>query len=630
MGHSLRSVWSFCKSLGVSWVSKWLLPTLSDVLASEVLAFNDEPATAHASPNGIGAAWDDAPNRVGTVDSTVAQDPLASLHRNQSAFHSLRAEREWYGAIASVQQLLQSLLNPADDSPATLNLPTVTKELPRSGLVLSGPTPVISQPDLFQHLAMRTLATPTIHSPDWTSFPLLPVEAGDLAGNRQTPPTLPLLPGDPLADEPFCLVLTPWFSLVMVLGEGANGELAFRFSFSPDVVQRSWETIRPRIMLMNSQQVDYLDEFVQQFPPVTPDYKTVMQFSRLLLANLPEPSDEWPTSAGSTAVAQGSLADGSAQSPDRSLTEDPPVGLNHSAKPKSRTPVGQRAVVQSDRPCNTVAKAIPAFYTSEAGHASAASPDPSPSTDVELLQAIAHEVRTPLTTIRTLTRSLLKRMDLPPDVLRRLGIIDRECSEQIDRFGLFFRAVELETATTQSAPLSLTRTSLADVFQQNIPRWQQQATQRQMALEFILPATMPTVVSDPTMLDQALTSLIERFTRNLPAGSHIQVDVTLAGEQLKLQLQSVLDTGLEGVATGDCSPEALAQKAAKAIGQMLMFQPETGSLSLNLTVTKNIFQAIGGKLTVKQRPKQGEVMTVYLPLEMGSSSPLENSKVITV
>ncbi|NEO64658.1 MAG: sensor histidine kinase, partial [Moorea sp. SIO4G2] len=57
-------------------------------------------------------------------------------------------------------------------------------------------------------------------------------------------------------------------------------------------------------------------------------------------------------------------------------------------------------------------------------------------------------------------------------------------------------------------------------------------------------------------------------------------------------------------------------------GQLLTFQPETGSISLNLNVTKNLFQALGGKLIVKQRPQQGEVMTVFLPLADLAKTPL--------
>ena len=60
------------------------------------------------------------------------------------------------------------------------------------------------------------------------------------------------------------------------------------------------------------------------------------------------------------------------------------------------------------------------------------------SDDLNLLEALTHEVRTPLATIRTLVRSLVRRKDLPDLVMKRLQQIDVECSEQIDRFGLIF------------------------------------------------------------------------------------------------------------------------------------------------------------------------------------------------
>ena len=140
--------------------------------------------------------------------------------------------------------------------------------------------------------------------------------------------------------------------------------------------------------------------------------------------------------------------------------------------------------------------------------------NPNPTAEVELLQAIAHEVRTPLATIRTLTRLLLKRPDLPMEVVRkRLEMIDQECTTQIDRFNLIFRAVELEIEQTRQSsrgyrdgkPIPLTAMSLGEVFQISLPRWQKQASQRNQTLEVILPQKLPTVISDPTMLDQVLT-----------------------------------------------------------------------------------------------------------------------------
>lgn len=228
--------------------------------------------------------------------------------------------------------------------------------------------------------------------------------------------------------------------------------------------------------------------------------------------------------------------------------------------------------------------------------------------DIELLQAIAHEVRTPLATIRTLTRLLLKRQDLSPDVLKRLKLIDQECTKQIDRFGLIFRAVELETTPHKQSIAPLGAISLTQVFEQNIARWQQTATQRGLTLDVSLPHKLPLVVSDSSMLDQVLTGLIDRITQTQQPGGHIQLEATLAGHQLKLQFQSQPD-----IAT--TNGKSKWTPTLKSIGQLLMFQPETGNLSLNLSVTKNLFHALGGKLIVRERPQQGEVMTIFLPLE---------------
>lgn len=527
---------------------KWLLPTLSEVVSLS------EPTGS------VGDALNTAP---GLQHRTSANGHFAAREAAMpQTAQKLRAEREWSGAIAALDRLLNQYLN-HDNTAETIHL---NQHESQWGFVLAGPSPVLSTP-VAKQLSSWTLAAPSAHAPHWLGFQLLPAEA-ILPVDTLTNPVLPLLPGDPLASEPFCLVFTPWFSAVLVLGENLAGEPAFLFSFAPDVVQRSWEAVRPRVLLMSSHQVDFLDELATQFPPVTPDFKTVMQFSRLMLAHLPD-----------TVTEQSQVRDG------QDAGEQDADDNHHGATETS-------------------------------------------SFDVELVKALAHEVRTPLTTIRTLTRSLLKRSDLPADVLRRLGIIDRECSEQIDRFGLIFKAVEIESASSHAASMSLIRTSLGDVFQQSIPRWQQQASQRQMTLTVDLPQEMPAVVSDPTVLDQALTSLIERFTRNLPAGSHIQVEVAPAGSQLKVQLQSQLDEACNGKDADH--PFSSWKSSAKSIGQMLMFQPETGSLSLNLSVTKNLFQAIGGKLIVKQRPQQGEVMTVYLPLEVGAISLLDSQKIITI
>lgn len=496
---------------------KWILPTLSEVLAlsDSTLACPSESTECTA-----------AKTFQERVTMPVRSTKLNSLDR-------IKAEAEWEGAIAALEQLLLQSIS--------LEIQDPDSGIAPEGIVFASPVPVLNHPSLSNLLTW-------IFTPD-LPLQLPPATAISLSGGQTVTTTeissinsvVPLLQGDPLSREQFCLVLTKKFSLAIVLGEDVNGLPALLFSFEPEVIEQAWHFLRARVVLTNPLfPVSQLDALVAQFQPVAPHYRTVTQFSRLLLKYLPKVEE----------------------AKSERLEDSPSVVTPHT----------------SQRP------------------------------DVELLQAFAHEVRTPLTTIRTLTRLLLKRCDLATDVIKRLKIIDRECSEQIDRMELLFRAAELETSTIKQTSAQLTAMSLAQVLQQSIPKWQQSAARRNLTLDVILPQQLPTVVSDPVMLDRVLTGLIENFTRSLSAGSHIQVQVVPAGDQLKLQLLTQPQLGENGT-------EELPSPR-KSLGQLLMFHPETGNISLNFAATKHLFQAIGGKLIVRQRPQQGEVLTIFLPMDV--------------
>jgi hypothetical protein len=474
-------------------VYKWILPSLSEVLAKG--------------------------------QSTVAECSPA------------KAEQQWRISLAATEHLLLKTLA------TTLSQTT-------QGLVLAAPAPLFSQPKLTESLETVTFTAKPFNPLALMPFQM-PIATATAKADEITPheSVLPLLPADPLAAEQFCLVFTEKFRLVLVLAQDSDGHKVFSFSFEPEVVQQAWRSLGARVMLANPDLFVKLDELVDKYYPVAPDYHIVMQFSQMLLAQLPEPQEE------------------------------------------------REIRGQGD-------KEIPSCFP--------LSPSSSTRPDVELLQAFAHEVRTPLTTIRTMTRLLLKQRDLPANVIKRLEVIDHECTEQIDRMELLFRAAELETSVpAKSTNTQLTPMSLDQVLQQSIPRWQQAANRRNLILDVVLPQHLPTVVSNPTMLDRVLTGLVENFTRSLPAGSRIQVRVIPAGDQLKLQLVPEPQMEENGKSTThNCAPPI-----RKALGQLLMFQPETGTISLNLSATKHLFQAIGGKLIVRQRPDYGEILTIFLPLE---------------
>ena len=491
------------------------------------------------------------PNQQNTVtpnSENSAINPAASDYESFTQQRS-KARRDWCAAISAQESLLKTFTDAAASSSQLTQ-----------GLIICGPVPVLSSTALancfYQGIFSQTpfdnvipLQLPSAQYSS-TKNPVVETTEDDKRAAAPNVMTIPLPATDPLAAEQFCLTLTPWFSLLLVLGRDEQGMPAFQFSFEPNVIADAWQILRSRLSSDPPAYIEKLDQIRSQFTPITPDYRLVTQFTRLFLQSLPE----IPT------------LDSRQRRRHRTISRDQPQ--HHSA------PVSTNQWLSHPQ-----------------------------SSEGELLKALTHEIRTPLTIIRTTARLLLKNRNFSKKTVKQLESIDHECSEQIARMELIFRAIELESKPDDN--VNLVRMSLSQVLKQGIPRWQKQAKRRNVALEVLLPQSLPQVASDPAMFDQVLTGLIEKFTRGLPLGGKISLAVTTAGNQLKLQFH-----------THSASPT----NPFKSLGQLLIFQPETGNLSLNLNVTKNLFQALGGKLIVRQRSQAEEIFTIFFPLEESKPS----------
>jgi len=537
-------------------LSKWLLPSLTGIIQrAEAKNCEDLPLSPDRQTSDSADAFGD---EVDSRDRKIHLGKATTSNHQEDEAHPWDAVTpELSPAIAlapaQAEQQWRSAIATLQDLLAEHIDPKQSKTT--QAVVLCGPLPLISRADLYSSMATWLFVSDALASPCGLALQL----RGEQTAADIKPACLvsvPILEQDALAQEQFCLVITADFGIVMTLGEDEQGVLRFQLSCAPSVLKLCWQSLLLRVRLSNAHYAQQLDRLFDLFAPPTPDYRWMSRFTQRMMQHF---------ALLSTAATEQRLA---------SLVE------------RVKSPPESEDVTTSNL------KGL----------------------DVELLRAIAHEVRTPLSTIRTMTRLLLRRKDLDGKVTQRLESIDQECTEQIDRFGLIFKATELEIADSKRGQ-HLAAMPLAQVFHAGLPRWKNQAQRRNLSLDLKLPEEMPMVVSDPNMLDQALTGLMDRFTRQLPAYSHIQVEATFAGEQLKLQFQSLPDPKAKQASAGIAPPPL-----RKSLGKLLSFQPETGSLSLNLDVTKHLFQALGGKLQVKERDLNGEVLTVFLPLQRANSA----------
>ena len=223
------------------------------------------------------------------------------------------------------------------------------------------------------------------------------------------------------------------------------------------------------------------------------------------------------------------------------------------------------------------------------------------TTEAKLLQAISHEVRTPLATIRTLISSTLRKYNMDESMRSRLIQIDNECNEQIDRFGLIFNAAEL--VSNEISPANqLARINLGEILYKLSPIWSKQLKRRGISLKIDIPNQLPEILSDSEKLELMLRGLIDKNTRGLREGSSLILELRPAGQKLKLQLKvQKLDIASKDIPN---------KESGSDIGPVLNWNPQTGSLQLSQIATQKLLASLGGHVT--QRKDTG--LTVFFPI----------------
>jgi len=223
---------------------------------------------------------------------------------------------------------------------------------------------------------------------------------------------------------------------------------------------------------------------------------------------------------------------------------------------------------------------------------------PTPTTmplDWQPIQAIAHEVKTTLATILTLSKSLVKRKDVPPEVTKRLHLIEQECHSQIARFELVLQAAHLQE-NWHSLPCQAV--GIASLLHRNLSLWQTQAIQRQITFTVNPVPDLPPIYTNPQLLEQVINWLVDHLLRTSPLQAEIYLQLSVAGNYLKLQFQVEADD---------------SHRTSQPVGDWLICYPDTGVVSLSIPTVKSILQALGGRLTVRSS-LLGVHFTLFLPL----------------
>jgi signal transduction histidine kinase len=221
----------------------------------------------------------------------------------------------------------------------------------------------------------------------------------------------------------------------------------------------------------------------------------------------------------------------------------------------------------------------------------------------ELLSTLAHEMRTPLTSIKGYcTALLMEETSFDPEAQRAfLEIIDEECDtlESLVHDLLESSIIDAGLLRLELQPVMLPQLSRAVV--NEIAR---RADKHRFVIDF--PEDFPIVDADPDRIIQVLRNLLDNAVKYSPDGRL----VILRGESRENEvIISVADQGV-GI-----SPEHLNRLFEKFFRVDSGLRRHVVGSGLGLPICRTILEAHGGQIWAESKVGQGSTFYFTLPLE---------------
>jgi signal transduction histidine kinase len=220
----------------------------------------------------------------------------------------------------------------------------------------------------------------------------------------------------------------------------------------------------------------------------------------------------------------------------------------------------------------------------------------------EMMQHIAHELRTPLSTMMTAHYVLTQGRVGPVNAeqLRLLGAIRKNIDRLTDFSYDFLDLAKIEAGMMQ---YSLERTDLVGFIEPLIEEARLNASQKEMSIVFDTMAT-PEVLIDRKRFSQVATNLLSNAIKYSENGGKIVVSVLPADHGAKLM---VADNG-PGIA-----PDDLQRVFEKFFRVRSADGKGSRGTGVGLALVKAVTEALGGSVEVQSQVGEGSTFVVTLP-----------------
>ncbi|MBU0705112.1 MAG: GAF domain-containing protein [Chloroflexi bacterium] len=225
----------------------------------------------------------------------------------------------------------------------------------------------------------------------------------------------------------------------------------------------------------------------------------------------------------------------------------------------------------------------------------------------EFVSLVAHELRTPMTSIRGYAEMLLKGMfgELPA---QQEQFIQTICSN--------VKRMQVQVSDLQDVSriesgrllLEIQPTTLTGALEEALQSTQGQVEARSQQLTMEMPGDLPSISADPARLTQVLINLLSNAYKYTLEGGNIHVRAWLENGYVSC---AVSDTGI------GMSPDDLEKLFTKFFRSEDPAVREMSGTGLGLCITKSLVELQGGEMEVESQVGEGTTFTFTIPVAEG-------------
>ena len=220
----------------------------------------------------------------------------------------------------------------------------------------------------------------------------------------------------------------------------------------------------------------------------------------------------------------------------------------------------------------------------------------------EMMQAVSHDLRTPLASIQAMVESINDGVVSDQETVKRyMRSTQTEVESLSQLINDLFELAQLDAGLLE---LRIEPSSVQDLISDTLESMSAQAQAQKLTLSGTVDEDLSPVAMDPQRVQRVLYNLVQNALRHTPPDGTISIQARDAGEEVQVEVK---DTG-EGIPEGELPhifQRSYRVDPSRARG--------SGGAGLGLSIVLGIVEAHGGRIWVESGLGEGSSFTFTLP-----------------